>query len=182
MKKKIVFRPEISLELHLSSKRKQSVIKIHNTDDAFTILDSIKELTTDHLAIIYLDKDDVVIEIDTFLQGVNEFSTEQATRALSSVIYNQNSGKPFRVILAQTVNGSAKSLSDYINVNNLAKFSARLLLVGVELIDCILIGDNDYFSFKRDKNKWIEYSTQLGLMKELVSGPFLPEIIDDNKT
>jgi len=180
MKKKTVFRPEISLELHLSSHHKQSIVKVRDVDDTITILDGIKELTNDHLAIIYLDKDDVVIEIDTFLQGIDAFSTEQGTRALSSIIYNQNSGKPFKVILAQTVNGTARSLSDYIHLNNLVKFSARLLLVGVELVDCVLIGCDDYFSFRRDKQKWIEYSKQLDIMKAFVTGPFLPEIIDGN--
>ncbi|MCP4348269.1 MAG: hypothetical protein GY795_22505 [Desulfobacterales bacterium] len=178
MERKVIFKPELSLELHLSSKQKQSIIKIRDTNDAVRILDSIRELTTDHLAIIYLDTDDAVIEIDTFLRGIDEFSTEQGTRALSSVIYNQNSGKPFRIILAQTVQGHAGFLSDYINVRNLANFAARMLLVGVELTDCILIGEDSYFSFRNDKQKWTEYSEQLNIRKEFVSGSFLPEIID----
>ena len=148
MKQKPISRPELSLELHLTSKQKQSIIKITNPGEAITVLENIKELTTDHLAIIYLDKNDVIIEIDTFLQGIDEFNTQQGTRALSSILYNQNTGTPFKVILAQTVHGTAKTLCDYINVRNLANFAARLLLVGVELVDCILIGEDDYFSFK----------------------------------
>lgn len=175
-----IFRPELSLEMHLASKRKKSVLKICDTDDVIVVLEGIKDLTTDHLAIIYLDNNDNLIEIDTFLKGIDEFTTEQSTRALASVIYNQNSGVGFKVILAQTVHDNPKSLADYINIKNLANFAARLLMVNVELLDCILIGETEYFSFKRDKNKWIQYGEELQLRKEILGdGGFLPNLIDE---
>ncbi|NKC15897.1 MAG: hypothetical protein GKR94_27975 [Gammaproteobacteria bacterium] len=83
MNKKTIFRPELSLELHLASKRKRSVLRVNDTKDAIIVLEGIKDLTTDHLAIIYLDDDNNLIEVDTFLQGIDEFTTAQATRALS---------------------------------------------------------------------------------------------------
>jgi len=179
MERKPILRTELSLEIHLSSKQKRSVITVKDTDDAIVILESIKELTNDHLAIIYLDQNDVVLEVDTFLQGLDEFNTEHATRAIASVIYNQNSGEKFKVIIAQTVNENPATLSDYLNMKNLANFATRLLFVGVELIDCILIGETSYFSFKRDKKKWTEYKEQLKLRKELLlDEPFIPKILD----
>lgn len=183
MSKKTIFRPELSLELHLASKQKKSVVKINDADDAIVVLEGIKDLTTDHLAIIYLDDENNLIEVDTFLKGIDEFTTEQSTRALASVIYNQNSGTGFKVVLAQTVYGNPESLKDYLNIKNLANFAARLMLVNVELIDCILIGESGYFSFKRDSKKWVEYDEQLQLRKEILGdGGFLPNIIDEDKT
>lgn len=58
----------------------------------------------------------------------------------------------------------------YLGLNQLAIFGYKLLLFGIELRDCILIGNENHFSFKEDSATWNKYKTQVDFLKDLTSG------------
>ena len=93
------------------------------------------------------------------------------------VLYNQNSGINFRIIIAQTVYGDPGQLVDRIDTKTLANFAARMLLMRVELFDCILIADTGYLSLKEHGEKWTEFTDQLRQRKDIIGdGSFFPDI------
>ncbi len=177
-KKEIIFRPELSLELYLSAKHKRSKLAIHDTDDAIVILEGIKELTTDHSVLIYLDSNNVVVEVDSFINAVDRFDTVDANRALAGTIYKQNKDPMIKVILARTMPDTVALGPEHIDIKKLANFAIKFLWLNIELVDVILIGPKGYFSFKQHKDGWAQYTKELDIRKELtMEEPFLPDVV-----
>ena len=72
--------------------------------------------------------------------------------------------------LAQILPKESKVNAQNIGLNQLAIFGYKLLLFGIELRDCILIGTENHFSFKEDSTTWNKYRTQVDFLKDLTSG------------
>jgi len=177
-KKETIFRPELSLEWYLSAKHKRSKLTIQDTDDAIVILEGIKELTTNHSVLIYLDSNDVVVEIESFINAVDKFGAVEATRALAGVIYKQNKDQMIKVLLARTMPDIDVPTPEHIDIKKLANFAIRLHWIEVELVDVILIGSKGHFSFRNNKEGWAQYTKELGIRKELtMDGPFFPDVV-----
>ena len=177
-KKEIIFRPELSLELYLSAKHKRSKLTINDTGDAIVILEGIKELTTNHSVLIYLDSNNVVVEVDSFINAVDRFDTVDANRALAGTIYKQNKDPMIKVILARTMPDTEVLGPEHIDIKKLANFAIKFLWLDIELVDVILIGPKGYFSFRRHKEGWAQYTKELDIRKELtMEEPFLPDVV-----
>ncbi len=177
-KKEIIFRPELSLEWYLSAKHKRSKLTIQDTNDAIVILEGIKELTTDHSVLIYLDSNNVVVEVDSFINAVDRFDTVDANRALAGTIYKQNKDPMIKVILARTMPDTEVLGLEHIDIKKLANFAIKFLWLDIELVDVILIGPKGYFSFRRHKEGWAQYTKELDIRKELtMEEPFLPDVV-----
>jgi len=167
-KSEIVFTPELILELNLSSSKKKSIITIKTLDDSIEILEGIKDVVDDHIVLIYLDINNVVVGIDAFLRDMKDLNKEQPNRALSRTILNYSSSKAVRkVIIVQTFPDIESPTSKTINLNDLANFTLKIVLFEIEVIDCILMGKNNYFSFKRNKKAWNLLKEKMKLRKKL---------------
>jgi len=176
--KETIFRPELSLELYLNAKHKRSKIVIQDTQDAIVVLEGIKELTTNHTVLIYLDSNDVVVEVDSFINSLDQFESLDANRALAGTIYKQNKDPMIKAIMARTVTDMGKLSADHIDMKKLANFAIRMLWLDIELEDLILIGPNEYFSLRKNQNAWSHYTKELDIRKELSMGePFIPDVI-----
>lgn len=177
-KKEIIFRPELSLEWYLSAKHKRSKLAINDTGDAIVILEGIKELTTNHSVLIYLDSNNVVVEVDSFINALDQFDTVDANRALAGTIYKQNKDPMIKVILARTMPDTEIVGPEHIDMKKLANFAIKFLWLEIELVDVILIGSKGYFSLRRHKEGWGQYTKELTIRKELtMEEPFLPDVI-----
>ncbi|MCP4666792.1 MAG: hypothetical protein GY849_10535 [Deltaproteobacteria bacterium] len=173
-----IFRPELSLELYLSASQKRSKLVINDTEDAVEILEGIKDLNSDHSVLIYLDENNVVVEVETYLNAVDQFDAVEANRVLASVIYKQNKDPMIKVVLARTIQDVDEATPDQIDLKKLANLAIRFLWVGVELVDFILIGQNSYFSLKKKKQIWSQYERELEVRKQLsMDESFVPDVI-----
>ncbi len=126
-KKEAIFRPELSLEWFLSAQHKRGKLTIQDVDDAVLILEGIKELTTDHSVLIYLDSNNVVVEIESFINAMDKFKTVEANRALAGAIYKQNKDRMIKVILARTMPNVETLTPEHVDMKKLANFAIRLL-------------------------------------------------------
>ncbi|MCP4349859.1 MAG: hypothetical protein GY795_30630 [Desulfobacterales bacterium] len=177
-----IIRPELSLELYLSARQKQSKLTITDADDAIVLLDGIKELTSNHSVLIYLDSKDVVVEVETFMNDIGEFDAIDTNRALAGAIYKQNKDSMVKVVLARTMPDADTLTTDHINMKKLANLAIKLVWIQIELVDVILIGSEDYFSLRKNKKGWAAYNKELDIRKELSMGePFFPDIVKKNK-
>lgn len=182
MNDKIIFRPEILLEYTLSATESKSKLSIQSTKDAILILEGIKPLTTDHLVIIYLGENDVVVGIDTFVCGLDGFNAAQTTRALSSILQHQNRCSTLKVVIAQTVYNVKTPMLEDIDIQGLTNFAIRVMTFDIELVDCILIGQEGYFSFKSNEKIWAEYTQKVETIKEFIlKEPFIPYLLKQEK-
>lgn len=181
-KKKVIFRPELSLEWYLSANHKRSTLKIQDTDDAIVILEGIKELTTNHSVLIYLDSNNVVVEVESFINAIDQFNAVEANRALAGAIYKQNKDPMIKVILARTMPDTEVLSLEHIDMKKLANFAIRLLWIEIELIDVILIGSKGYLSLRKHKEGWRQYRKELEIRKELsMEEPFFPDVVKKPK-
>ena len=73
----VVFTPELILEYRLTAGKKTSNLKIKTASDAFLILNGIKEISGNNLVLVYLDADDVVVAMDSFVCGIDAFDVPQ---------------------------------------------------------------------------------------------------------
>lgn len=170
------------MELYLSAKHKRSKLTIQDADDAVVILEGIKKLTTDHSVLIYLDSKNVVVEVDSFINALDQFSALDANRALAGAIYKQNKDPMIKVILARTMPDIKNLGPKHIDMKKLADFAVRFLWLKIELVDVILIGPSGYFSLRKHKEGWGQYTRELNVRKKLaLSGPFLPDVVKKPK-
>ncbi len=177
-----IIRPELSLELYLSARQKRSKLTITDADDAIVLLDGIKELTSNHSVLIYLDSKDVVVEVETFMNDVGEFDAVDTNRALAGAIYKQNKDPMVKVILARTMPDADTLTIDHIDMKKLANLAIKLVWIQIELVDVILIGSKGYFSLRKNKKGWAAYNKELDIRKELSMGePFFPDIVKEPK-
>ncbi len=175
---KPIFRPELSLELYLNAKEKRSRLTINDTNDAVEILEGIKDLTSEHSVLIYLDENNVVVEVETYLNAVDQFNAVESNRVMAGVLYKQNKDLMIKVVLARTVQGVDEVTTDQIDLKKLANLAIKFLWAGVELVDFILIGQNSYFSLKKKQHVWSQYEKELEIRKQLsMNESFIPNVV-----
>lgn len=178
MSDQTLFRPELVLELRLGAGRKQSRLEVKSADDAILVLEGIKELTDDHLVLIYLNGDDVVVGVDSFLCGLDEFDAPQASRAVTSLLHRQNRDPALKVVVAQSVPRAGTIGREELDLKGLARLATRIVAFEVELVDCILMGREGYFSYRQDADAWGEYQQWLESMRgTLLEEPFFPRLV-----
>lgn len=182
-KEKVIFRPELILEYKLNATQKRSKLTVKNSDDAILVLEGIKELTTDHLVLIYLDNNDVVAGVDSFICGIDAFDVPQASRALANAIQKQNRESMLKVVLAQTTTQVRKLSFRDLDLEGIRLLAIRLVALQIEIVDFILMGPNGYYSFKEDTKAWTDYQKGVASMKKLLlEEPFFPSLFKYDST
>ncbi|GAJ20867.1 unnamed protein product, partial [marine sediment metagenome] len=121
----------------------------------------------EHLVLIYLDGNDVVVGVDTFVCGIDAFDVPQSSRALANAIQKQNREPSLKVIIVQTA-PEAKPLSESdVDLKGLRTFSIRLAALQIELVDFILLGQEEMFSLREDISAWQNYQGSMGKVSKL---------------
>ncbi|NKC11453.1 MAG: hypothetical protein GKR94_04370 [Gammaproteobacteria bacterium] len=165
--KRVIYRPELVLEYRLAVNQKGSKLSVNTADDALRILDGIKQLSDEHLVLIYLDAQGVVAGVDTFLCGIDAFDVTQSSRALANAIQKQNREPSLKVIIAQTIPERKHLVAAVAYLEGLRVFSIRLAALQIELVDFILLSYDTVFSLRRDANAWKAHQGSIKKLEEI---------------
>lgn len=117
-----------------------------------------------------------MVAVETFLRAVDAFSFAQATRAISSVLVNQNRDSMVKVLIAQTLPNIKQPTAKHVRIKELANFAWRVAMFNVQVVDCILIGEEGIFSYREDPEAWGEYLKEMALRQEISGGEFLEDL------
>ena len=161
-KHKVVFTPELVIELRLNALDKSSKVSIKNAEDTILVLEGVRGLIDEHLVVIYLGKNNVVEGIDAFLTNIKGLDKEKPNRALVRAMINQTTNKEISsVIIVQSLTKVDKPSIKSTNLANLASLAGKMILFEIEVFDCILMGKKGYFSFRRDKKTWANFEKEI---------------------
>jgi len=80
----------------------------------------------------------------------------------------QNRAPSLKVIVVQTTSKNEKLSFNDIDVDGLRLFMIHLVALGIDLVDFILMGPDEYLSMKENKTAWQKYKQSIDSMQKLL--------------
>lgn len=147
--------PEMRIELSYQATRCKSVIGFIDASEIVVMLEGAKKFIEDHMILVYLDKQNLIMGIDAFFHNVEELMRGEPNRALSRTITHfSSSSRVDQVVIVQALPQTENPTIESIKPEFLANIAAKMSLFDILTNDIILMGTKGYFSYKENDQAW----------------------------